>query len=56
MRREEDRPALGLERVEDFVERPLHQRVEPFGRLVEDGELGIVLERLDDADLLAHAA
>ena len=42
--------------VEDAVEGVLHQRIEPFGRLVEDRELGVVLERLDDADLLAHAA
>ena len=38
------------------VERPLHERVEALGRLVEDGQLRVVLERLDDADLLAHAA
>ena len=56
VRREEDGPAFGLEGVEDLVERPLHQRVEAFGRLVEDRQLGIVLKRLDDADLLAHAA
>ena len=56
MRREEDRPPLGLEGVEDLVERPLHQRVEALRRLVEDRQLGIVLQRLDDADLLAHAA
>jgi hypothetical protein len=56
VRREKDRPAFGLERVEDSVKRPLHQRVETFSRFVEDRQLGIVLERLDDPDLLAHAA
>ena len=49
------RPAA-LSVVEDVVERVLHQRVEAFGRFVEDRQLGIVLEGLDDADLLAHAA
>ena len=34
----------------------LHERVEALGRLVEDRELRVVLEGLDDADLLAHAA
>ena len=46
--------ALSASRM--VVERALHQRIEAFGRLVEDGQLGIVLQRLDDADLLAHAA
>ena len=45
-----------LQLVEEIVEGPLHERVEALGRLVEDGQLGIVLECLDDADLLAHAA
>jgi hypothetical protein len=36
VRREENRPAFALERVEDSVKRPLHQRVESFGRFVED--------------------
>ena len=56
VRRKEDGPAFGLEPVEDLVERALHQRVEALGRLVENRQLGIVLQRLDDADLLAHAA
>ena len=56
VRREEDRPAGLPQLVEHVVERALHERVEPLGRLVEDRQLGIVLERLDDADLLAHAA
>ena len=41
--------------VEDLVEGALHERVEALGRLVEDGQLRVVLEGLDDADLLAHA-
>ena len=47
--------ARSLALVHDVVERALHERVEPFGRLVEDGQLGVVLEGLDDAELLAHA-
>ena len=56
VRREEDRPTGGAALVEDVVERPLHERVEALRRLVEDGQLRVVLERLDDADLLAHPA
>ena len=33
----------------------LHQRIEPLGWFVEDRELRVVLERLDDAQLLAHS-
>ncbi len=54
MAREEDRVPLVPEVLEDAVEGVLHQRVEPLGRLIQDGELRIVLERLDHADLLAH--
>ena len=56
VRREEDRPAGRSQVVEDLVERALHERVEALGRLVEDRQLRVVLERLDDADLLAHPA
>ena len=56
MRREEDRPTGAPQVVEDAVERPLHQRIEALCGLVEDRELRVVLERLDDAQLLAHAA
>ena len=48
--------AGGTELLEDLVERSLHERVEPLGRLVKNGKLRIVLERLDDTNLLAHAA
>ena len=56
VRAEEDRPAGRAKLVEDVVEGALHERVEALGRLVEDGQLGVVLEGLDDADLLAHPA
>jgi len=36
----------------ELVESPLHQWVEPRGRLVEDGEIGVVHERLDQPELL----
>ena len=56
VRAEEDGPALAPQVVEDPVERVLHERIETLGRLVQDRELGVVLQRLDDADLLAHPA
>lgn len=49
-----DGPPGGPQVVKDRVERALHERVEPLRRLVEDGELRVVLEGLDDAQLLAH--
>ena len=54
--REEDGSPGLAPLVEQVVEGALHQRVQALGRLVEDGQLWVVLERLDDADLLAHAA
>ena len=51
MGREEDGSPRGAPFVEDLVEGPLHQRIEPFRGLVEDGQLGIVLERLHDPDV-----
>ena len=54
MRREEDRPAGRPQLVEDLVEGPLHERVEALRRLVQDRQLGVVLQRLHDAELLAH--
>jgi len=45
---------LGL--VQQGEEGLLHQRVEPLGGLVEDGHLRVVLQRLDQAELLLHAA
>ena len=56
VRREEDRPAGPPQVLEDRVEGVLHERVEALGRLVEDRQLRVVLERLDDAELLAHPA
>ena len=41
---------------DDGQELLLHQRIEPGGGLVEDQQLGLVEERLDQADLLAVAA
>ena len=53
---EEHRAPGRLQPVEHVVERALHERVQALGRLVEDRELRVVLERLDDPDLLAHPA
>ena len=55
VRREEDGATEPLAVLEDLVEGALHERVEALGGLVEDGQLGVALEGLDDADLLAHA-
>ena len=53
--RQEDRPALGLGLADDLVERLLDERVEARRRLVEDEQVGPVLERDDQADLLLVA-
>ena len=53
--REEDRAALGLRLADDLVERLLDERVEARRRLVEDQQVGPVLERDDQADLLLVA-
>ena len=45
--------ALGL--ADQLVERLLDERIEPGGRLVEDEQLGSVLERDDEPDLLLVA-
>ncbi len=42
-------------RVEHRHEPVLDERVEALGRLVEHGQFGVVLERLHDRELLAHA-
>ena len=55
VRGEQHRPSGLPDVVEDRVERPLHQRVEALGWFVEDRQLRIVLQRLDDPQLLAHA-
>ena len=49
------RPSLA-QVVHDPVEGLLHQRVEAFGRLVQHRQVRVVLEGLDHAQLLAHAA
>ena len=56
VRGEEDGPARRPQLVEDLVEGTLHQGVQALRGLVEDGELRVVLERLDDPELLAHPA
>ena len=53
VRRQEDRLAAVLKRLQDLVEGFLHQRIEPQRRLVEDGEVRLVLQRQDQAQLLA---
>ena len=40
--------------VEQGIQRLLHHRVETLGRLVEDDERRVVLERLDEAELALH--
>ena len=52
VRRQEDRPARGGALAQEVLELVLHQRVEAAGGLVEDQQLGLVHERLDQADLL----
>jgi hypothetical protein len=53
--RQEDRPALGARLADQLVERLLDERIEPGRRFVEDEQLGPVLERDDQADLLLVA-
>ena len=53
--REEDRPALGLRLADDLEERLLDERIEARGRLVEHQQVGPVLERDDQPDLLLVA-
>ncbi len=53
--RQEDRPALGLGLADDLVEGLLDERVEAGGRLVEDQQVGPMLERDDQPDLLLVA-
>ena len=48
----ENRCSLRLRLTDELIERLLHERVEPGGRLVEHQELGWVHERLDEADFL----
>ena len=39
---------------QQVIQRVLHQRIEPFGRLVENQQRRIRLKRLDDAELSFH--
>ena len=56
MAAKEDGAAGGDPLKEQLLQRSLHQRVKSFGGLIENEQLGICLERLHHADLLAHAA
>src|SRR3954454_19060437 len=53
--REEHRPAGAARLADEVEERLLDERVEARGGLVEDEEVGLVLERNDEADLLLVA-
>ena len=53
MRGQEHRPPGGRHLGEQRVEALLYQRVEAGDRLVENEQLGLVHERLDQAELLA---
>ena len=55
VRRQEDRPARGLRLAHELEERLLDERVQPRRRLVEDEQIGLVLERDDQPDLLLVA-
>ena len=52
MRGEEDGPPLRGDLPEERVKALLDERIEPRDRLVEDQQLGLVHERLDQAELL----
>ena len=55
MAREEDR-APGIAAVaQQLDEATQHERVESLTGLVEDQQLGVVLDSLQDAEFLAHA-
>nr|WP_314251706.1 hypothetical protein [Streptomyces sp. DSM 40907] len=53
---QQHRAAVGRCLLHQLEERLLHQRVQPLGRLVQDHQLRIVLQRLHQAQLLLHAA
>ena len=55
VRGEEHRATLGADLAEQRVEALLHERIEAGDRLVKDQQLGLVHERLDQAELLAVA-
>ena len=52
---QEDRPALGLGLADDLVEGLLDERIETGRRLVEDQQVGSMLQRDDEPDLLLVA-
>lgn len=53
---QQHRAAVGRCLLHQLEERFLDQRVQPLGRLVQDRQLGIVLQRLHQAQFLLHAA
>ena len=55
MRRHEYGLTASLRVGEEVVQRVLHQRIEPFGRLVEDQQRRVPLKRLNDPELPLHA-
>ncbi len=55
VRRQEDGPAVRLGLADDLEEGLLDERIEPGGRLVEDEQVGSMLERHDQPDLLLVA-
>ncbi len=55
VRGEEHRAALGADLAEQRVKALLHERIETGDRLVQDQQLGLVHERLDQAELLSVA-
>ena len=55
VRGEKDGPSLRGNLPEERVEALLNQRIEPRDRLVENQQLGLMHERLDQAELLAVA-
>ena len=56
MAAEEDGAASSNALKEQLLERALHQWIKTFGRLIKNQQLRVGLQRLYDADLLAHAA
>ncbi len=48
-------PACGADLAQQRVEALLHERIQPGDRLIQDQQLGLVHERLDQAELLPVA-
>jgi hypothetical protein len=55
VRRKEHGLALVFQALDDFTDFHAAQRVEAAGRFVENQQIGIVDERLREADALLHA-